>query len=180
MQAQVGIAISIYDIDYLYECSVQQQVYDYCICLIIDWQEQFNTWVCCELCKTSMALSIAFCSVSVGRVFVELRGSVRALRVFARSMDNIFAVNLHMMRVVRNCDARMRKRTGYYPCNRGEVGIYRTPVVGGRLLLVVAYSTAQPGQQEKGNDIPPHSTTQLTSCVGGANRPAHNQQPFTH
>ena len=49
-------------------------------------------------CKGMFALLIAFCLVSVGRVVAELRGNVRALMVFARSMhfsDNIFAVNLH-------------------------------------------------------------------------------------
>ena len=51
-----------------------------------------------KLCKGMLTLSIAFCSVAVGRVVAELRGSVRALMVFARSMqfsNNIFAVNLH-------------------------------------------------------------------------------------
>ena len=45
------------------------------------------------------ALLIAFCSVSVGCVVAELWSSVRALMVFARSMqfsDNIFEVNLHI------------------------------------------------------------------------------------
>ena len=43
------------------------------------------------------------------------------------------------MRVLQNYDARMRRREGYYPCKRGEMGIYRTSVVGGRLLLVTEY-----------------------------------------
>ena len=102
----------------------------------------------CEINNTHkgmFVLLIAFCSVSVGRVVAELLNSVRALMVFAQSMqfsDNIFAVNLHkekMMHVVQNCGARMRKRAGYYLSNREEVDIYQTPVVGGRLSLVAEY-----------------------------------------
>ena len=37
-------------------------------------------------CKGMFLLSIAFCSVSVGRVVAELRGCVHALMVFTRSM----------------------------------------------------------------------------------------------
>ena len=57
-------------------------------------------------------------------------------------LHNIYAVNLHkeiMMCVVQNCDAKCEKKAGYYPCNRGKVGIYRNPVVRGRLLLVAKY-----------------------------------------
>ena len=41
-----------------------------------------------------------------------------------------------------------------------------------------ANSTAQPGQHQKMTF--PTTTTLPTSCMGGANSPPHNQQPFTH
>ena len=50
-----------------------------------------------------------------------------------------------MMRVLRNCDARMRKRAGYHPCNTGEVGIYPSSglIIACDRILVIYLITAK-------------------------------------
>ena len=88
---------------------------------------------------------LLFVPVSVGRVVAELRelrSSVLALMVFARSLqfsDNIFAINLHKEKICVSSETAMRKRAGYYLCSREEAGICRTLVIGNRLFLVAEY-----------------------------------------
>ena len=60
---------------------------------------------------------------SVGRVVAQLRSSVRALMVFARSMqfsDNMFLVNLRKEKWCVSSEAAMQE------CERGKVAIRAT------------------------------------------------------